>query len=200
MSKSGHLTSFAIFTTLGLITVCNPLNAQDSLQSKLQQGGYVVYFRHGQASNDARPDPKLPPQVQQCKGDRHITDAGIQAIKAVESSFKSMKIPVGKVISSPACTAMETAWYLLSASMEVAPTLDGNPRDQIWTELRPFLTTAPTKGTNTLLFAHSTNIKALTGLAIAEGEAVIFQPDGQGGFTFITRVKPQEWATASQKN
>jgi hypothetical protein len=94
---------------------------------------------------------------------------------------------------------METAWYLLNTTVEVAPPLDGNPREQIWTELRPFLSAMPPPGTNTILFAHSTNIKALTGLEISEGEAVIFRPDDKGGFTFITRLKPEEWASTSQK-
>ena len=44
----------------------------------------------------------------------------------------------------------------------------------------------------------NTNINALTGLAIVEGEAVIFQPDGQGGFTLIARLKPEEWASITQ--
>jgi hypothetical protein len=29
--------------------------------------------------------------------------------------------------------------------------------------------------------------------AITEGEAVIFQPDGQEGFTLVTRLKPEAW-------
>lgn len=190
----------AIGTIIAASTFSMYSNAQESWQSNLRQGGYVIYFRHAQASNDARPDAKLPAQIKDCKGERHVTDAGVTTVKALGRQFKAMKIPVGKVISSPACTAKETAWYVLNTSVEVAPTLDGTPREQIWTELRPFLTAMPAKGSNTILFAHSTNIKALTGLAIAEGEAVIFQPDGQGGFTFITRLKPEEWAAKTQKN
>lgn len=174
------------------------LQAQENIISNLQQGGYVVYIRHAQASNEARQDAKLPPQVKDCKGQRHITEAGVTAMRAWGNSLRAMKIPVGKAISSPACTAKETAWYALGSSIEVADTLDGNPREQIWTELRPFLTAAPTQGKNTFLFSHSTNIKALTGLAIAEGEAVIFQPDGQGGFTYVGRLKPEEWTAKSR--
>jgi phosphohistidine phosphatase SixA len=174
------------------------LQAQESLISNLQQGGYVIYIRHGQASQEARQDTKLPAQIKDCKGQRHITEAGVAAMRTLGNNLRAMKIPVGKAISSPACTAKETAWYALGSSIEVADVLDGNPREQIWTELRPFLTMAPTKGTNTLLFAHSTNIKALTGLAISEGEAVIFQPDGQGGFTYVGRIKPDEWTAKSR--
>ncbi|CAN1213028.1 hypothetical protein TUMEXPCC7403_22685 [Tumidithrix helvetica PCC 7403] len=174
---------------------CESSKANESLQSNLRQGGYVIYFRHGLASNDARPDDKLPTQIKDCKGERHITESGIKVIKTIKSQFNALKIPVGKAISSPACNAMETSWYLLGTLVTVAPTLDGNPREQIWTELRPFLVSAPAKGTNTVIFAHGTNIKALTGLVLAEGEAVIYQPDGKGGYTFVTRLKPEDWSS-----
>jgi len=133
--------------------------AQENQIANLRQGGYVIYFRHGQASNDARPDPKLPSQVKNCTGERHITEAGIPSLKAVGERFRDLKIPVGKVISSPACTAKETAWYTFATSIEDAPTLDGNPRPTIWTELHPFLATKPNSGTNTVLVAHGTNLK-----------------------------------------
>lgn len=173
-------------------------SAQENLVANLRQGGYVIYFRHGQASPDVPPDAELPPQIKNCTGERHITSTTIPSLKTVGERFRTLEIPVGKVISSPACTAKETAWYTFAESIEVAPTLDGNPRQTIWIELHPFLTTKPTEGTNTILFAHGTNIKALTGLAIAEGEAVIFQPDGQGGFTFVTRIKPEQWNSLAQ--
>lgn len=172
-----------------------PSQAKESLLANLSQGGYIIYFRHGQATNEARQDEKLPAQVKACKGDRHVTEAGIKVIKTLKAQFKAMKIPVGKAISSPACQAMETSWYLLGTSVEVEPNLDGNPREQIWTQLRPFLVTVPAKGKNTVIFAHGTNIKALTGLVLAEGEAVIYQPDGKGGFTFVTRLKPEDWTS-----
>ncbi len=176
-----------------------PSPAQEERVANLRQGGYVIYFRHGQASQDARPAPELPQSVKDCTGERHITEASIPALKTVGERFRTLKIPVGKVISSPACTAKETAWYTFATSMiEEAPTLEGNPRPTIWTELHPFLTTKPTEGTNTVLVAHGTNLKALTGLTIAEGEAVIFQPDGQGGFTLVTRVKLDAWNSLAQ--
>jgi broad specificity phosphatase PhoE len=180
------------------ITYSELSNAQEDLVANLRQGGYVIYFRHAQAGDNISPDTELPAQIKECEGERHITETGMITMKAVGDSLRAMKIPAGKVITSPACTAMETAWYALNTSVEVAPSLDGNPREQIWIELRSFLTAMPAEGTNTILFAHSTNIKALTGLAIVEGEAVIFQPDGQGGFTFIARLKPEEWASITQ--
>jgi phosphohistidine phosphatase SixA len=175
-----------------------PSLAQENLVANLRQGGYVIYFRHGTASQEARPAPDLPQSVKDCTGERHITEASLPALKTVGERFRTLNIPVGKVISSPACTAKETAWYTFAKSLEVAPTLDGNPRPSIWTELHPFLTTKPTEGTNTVLVAHGTNLKALTGIAIAEGEAVIFQPDGQGGFTWVTRLTPEAWTSLTQ--
>jgi hypothetical protein len=170
-----------------------PAIAQSTTQPDLRQGGYVIYFRHAQASDDAKPADNLPAQVKNCKGQRHVTKAGIEMLAAMSKQWKSAKIPVGKAISSPSCWALESAWYMLGSSVVVAPTLEGTPREQIWMELRPFLVTAPPPGTNTVIFAHGTNIKALTGFSLAEGEAVVYQPDGKGEFTYITHVKPQKW-------
>ncbi len=192
-SNSKKLMALSIIAASG--SFCQFAYAQEALQSNLREGGYVIYFRHGLASNEARPDVNLPSTVKECKGERHITEVGIKAIKTLRTQFKAAKIPVGKVVSSPACQALETSWYLLNVASEVESDLDGDPRAQIWVELRPFLTTVPPTGTNTVLFAHGTNIQALIGLAIAEGEAVIFKPDGKGGFNYVTRVKPEEWGS-----
>jgi hypothetical protein len=60
--------------------------------------------------------------------------------------------------------------------------------------LAGLLAETPAAGTNTVLVSHGANILALTGFHPGtQGEAVIFRPDGKGGFDRIASVLPDEW-------
>ena len=53
------------------------------------------------------------------------------------------------------------------------------------------------KGTNTLLVTHNPNLIAAfprDAVSMADGEALVFGPDGRGGATLIARVKIEEWS------
>jgi hypothetical protein len=63
--------------------------------------------------------------------------------------------------------------------------------------LRAKVATPPASGTNVLMVTHFPNIMEAypqysTGLA--DGEALIFHPDGHGGPTMVAQVKIDEWA------
>jgi phosphohistidine phosphatase SixA len=173
----------------------------DPLIRGLKRGGHVIYFRHGNAKDGARPNAvaELPSKFSSCKNpERPLTDAGVTDMRLVGKSFRELGIPIDQVLSSPSCRAIESAWLAFNRA-EIEPSLDGSEREQIRVELQQLLIKMPRKGANAVLSAHSTNIKALTGLEIAEGEAVIFRPDGQGNFTLVARKTPQEWATLAGK-
>ncbi len=177
-----------------------PSQAQESSTSELinslRQGGQVIYFRHAAAVQGARPNAvaELPAQFRTClEPQRALSQASVTAMQRLGASFRASRIPVGRVLASPACRAIETTWYAFNRA-EVEPSLDGAKRERIWIELHQMLATRPAQGTNTILAAHVSNLQALTGLVIAEGEAVVFKPDGEGNFTLIARKKPEEWA------
>jgi hypothetical protein len=50
-------------------------------------------------------------------------------------------------------------------------------------------------GTNTILVTHFPNIRgAFPQLTdVADGEALVYGPDGKGGATLVARVKIEEW-------
>jgi hypothetical protein len=51
-------------------------------------------------------------------------------------------------------------------------------------------------GTNTFIVTHNPNIMAAfpqIGSAPADGEVLIFGPDGKGGATVVARIKIEEW-------
>jgi len=121
-------------------------------------------------------------------------------MRAVGEAYRALAAPLGRVLSSPACRCIETAWYA-SGRAEVTPDLMG-----LWgatvTEaesaeraaaLRRMLATQPAPGTNTVIAAHISNILAAASLSLEEGEALIFRPDGRSGFRLVARVKGDRW-------
>ncbi|NES17421.1 MAG: hypothetical protein F6K41_00180 [Symploca sp. SIO3E6] len=185
------------------LTIEDEFTASELL-SALQEGGHVIYFRHGAALRDVRPDAveQLPNQFQDCLDPgRPLSGDGLVDMQNVGDHFEELNIPVGQVMASPACRCIETAWYAFNdvANIEVVSSLNGMPNTasydpvDLWQNFHKLLHTVPTTGTNTVLSAHSSNIKALTGLNIAEGEAVVFRPDGKGWFELVARIEKDDW-------
>jgi hypothetical protein len=51
-------------------------------------------------------------------------------------------------------------------------------------------------GTNTFIVTHNPNITdacPLIGGAVADGEALVFGPDGKGGANIVARIKIEGW-------
>ncbi|NEQ08326.1 MAG: hypothetical protein F6K63_26570 [Moorea sp. SIO1G6] len=175
------------------------------LLSALQKGGHVIYFRHGNAVRHVRPDAidQLPDQFQECLDPgRPLSADGLVDMQNVGEHFEQLNIPVGRVLASPACRCIETLWYAFNedvAEIEVIKSLNAIPDTPsydpvgLWKNLHEMLQTVPRVGTNTVLSAHSTNIKALTGLKVAQGEAVVFRPDGKGWFELVARIEQDDW-------
>ncbi|NEQ71300.1 MAG: hypothetical protein F6K21_38635 [Symploca sp. SIO2D2] len=220
--KGFSLISFAVFTlSLGLIGLQNSspeakaLTMEDEftaseLLSDLQEGGHVIYFRHGAAVRDVRPNAikQLPHQFQDCLDPgRPLSGDGLVDMRNVGEHFEQLNIPVGKVMASPACRCIETAWYAFNdvANIEVISSLNGMPNTpsyhpvRLWTNFHQLLQTVPKEGTNTVLSAHSSNIKALTGLNVEEGEAVVFKPDGKGWFELVARIEKDDWQSLTSE-
>src|SRR5260221_5290164 len=62
--------------------------------------------------------------------------------------------------------------------------------------MRMLAGTVPPAGTNVVVVSHKPNILDAFGkdwFDIREGEASIFMPDGNGGYTFVARVPADEW-------
>jgi len=58
---------------------------------------------------------------------------------------------------------------------------------------RALLATPPALGTNRVIVAHGNVAQASTPVYPAEGEGVIFRPDGKGGFYLVGRISPADW-------
>jgi len=210
MNRRLFLVGAAVFTS-ALLASQTQGNSQETergkLLSALQAGGHVIYFRHAEKSGDSSIAYRLPAQFRECVAPEVLlTEVGVASMKSLGQRFKQLNIPVGEVISSPACRCLESAWFSFE-KVAIDPSLNGIYREdsaghlivneavneQFATDLRRMLVKMPAGGSNTILFAHSSNILSLTGLMLEQGEATIFKPDGRGNFVYMSRLKLNDW-------
>ncbi len=200
-----------VISVLSLLTAYPRLSwsqtNRSQLLSNLQQGGHVLYFRHGEKGEGSGISSRLPAQFSDCLNpDILLTEAGVSAMQSLGQQFAQLNIPVGQVISSPVCRCLESAWLsfgqaTIDSSLNgvYAKDSEGNflideaVTEELAINLRRLLVKTPEEGSNTLLFAHSSNILALTGLQLQQGEAALFKPDGQGNFIYVGRVTLNQW-------
>lgn len=171
------------------------------LVSALKQGGYVLVMRHA-SSPPVRPakadaDPGNPDR------ERQLDQAGRDAAKAMGEAIKTLHIPIGNVISSPAYRALETVRLAgLGEPMTFKELAEGEKGMKATigkkksTFLRHRAEERPAAGTNTVVVSHTPNIKAAFGkeaAGIMSGEALVFKPDGKGGTMLVGRVKIADW-------
>src|SRR5215216_8009524 len=93
---------------LALFAVCAYAQTVDMkpLVGELQQGGYVIVFRHGATNRDqADTDPLNHDNITQ---QRLLSEQGKDIAKQLGESFKTLAIPVGKVYTSKFHRAVET--------------------------------------------------------------------------------------------
>ncbi len=162
----------------------------------LREGGHVVFFRH--AKTEMLATDAHPLDVDDCSKQRNLSAAGIAASEEMGEAFKLLGIPVGDVLASPYCRCMDTA-RLAFGRAQAAPELlvrrteHGWALDEAGDRLKKLLAAAPRPGTNTVLVAHIFNVQRSLGLTPEEGEALVFRPDGRGGFSLVGRVTSIQW-------
>jgi phosphohistidine phosphatase SixA len=185
-----------------------PLAAQDVTRAAfdgLKHGGFVVVFRHGQTNAiPGLPEDKSPLDLANCSDQAMLSEAGQDQARAVGRAFEAAGIPVGKVLASGYCRAIEMA-RLAFGRVEASDALllrnfvpvAGAPAPPPWPQrvemMKKLIATVPQAPTNTILITHFPNVNAALGVQIEFGDAVIVRPDGQGGARLIARILANEW-------
>ncbi len=172
-----------------------------ALVKALQKGGYVILMRHASSPREL-PDKKTA-DPDNTKLERQLDEGGRNNAIAMGKAFRDLRIPIGKVLSSPTYRALETVRLAQFGTAQTLPELGDNgasmqaaKADQAaW--LQEQVAQFP-RDKNTIIVTHLPNIAgAFPQLAsgVADGEALIFGPDGKGGAVLVARVKIEEWPT-----
>jgi phosphohistidine phosphatase SixA len=189
--------SFAATPTVAQPTAPGAILPESDLIDALRRGGHVIYFRH--ATTDPNQADTIDPKLGRCEGQRNLSADGRQMAGEIGGAFKTLRIPVGKVVSSPYCRAVDTATlafgrHEVSVALYFAISLGKTEREQQGLTLQQMLATPPARGTNTVLVAHHVNLKEATGIWLKrEGEAQVFRPRPDGGFDYVGEVSSGAW-------
>ncbi|MGF1482531.1 MAG: histidine phosphatase family protein [Cyanophyceae cyanobacterium] len=174
--------------------------SETELLNALQQGGYVIYFRHAQTEKDYA--DQVSADVNDCSTQRALSEEGWQQAQAIGAGFEAHSIPVGQVISSEYCRAWQTA-SIAFGRYEKNPALNFLPFEdyteeqvaQMRDNVMPLLTAVPESGTNTVIVGHDDIFESATGIyPDPQGIAYVLQPDGNGSFELVANMLPEEWS------
>jgi phosphohistidine phosphatase SixA len=180
--------------------------AQADWLDDVRQGGYVIVIRHGATfSNQADTDPL---NIKNVSAQRQLNDQGRALAKAMGEAMRTLKIPVGTVVTSMFQRAVDTGTLLgfgdVKSTLDVTEgglvvTPDENARRT--QALRKLAGTVQPAGSNLVVVTHKPNIMDAFGkdwFDVREGEASVFKPDGQGGYKPVVRIKADEWSGLSK--
>jgi phosphohistidine phosphatase SixA len=169
-----------------------------ALVSGLRQGGYVIVLRHTSSPREAPSKQTANPD--NVNLERQLDGTGRDSAIAMGKALRDLKIPIGDVLSSPTYRALETVKYAQLGNPvphaelgDRGQSMQGvSDSDGAW--LRDRTAQLPKMG-NTIIVTHMPNLSRAfpqtTG--VADGEALIFHPDGKGGTVLAGRIKIEEW-------
>ena len=169
-----------------------------SLVKALRGGGYVLVMRHASSPRET-PDEKTA-NADNTTRERQLDDAGRSTAKAMGDALRRLAIPIGPVYTSPTYRARETVRLLaLENAMPVDELGDAGRSMQAAGDAQAewlHKTVARSAPRNVLVVTHQPNIaRAFPNASnIADGETLVFHPDGKGGTMIVARVKIDEWA------
>lgn len=194
----------------GILLAAGPVRSADEAQTRqvvddLRKGGFVIYFRHGETGASGSDVDRAV--FSDCSTQRNLSEAGRVQVRQFGEDFRALGIPVGKALSSEFCRCWQHAeamfgkgGYQITDKLSVArsyPAVSEADRKLNNDNLRAMLSATPAAGTNTVLVSHGNNVLLLTGYhPDVQGEAIIFRPDGAGGFTRIANLFPGDWTRA----
>lgn len=176
------------------------LESLSAVLGKLRQGGYVIYMRHMPTTPVAI--GLAMENLADCKTQRNLSPEGRLAAIRMGKAIKSLRIPIGKVKSSPYCRAMDSARLafghaVADADLGFVLATGSAETQRRAAALRSALATTPDPGSNSVLVSHSANLFEAAGIfAEPEGASYVFRPLGGDRFEAVARVLPDEWERA----
>lgn len=168
-----------------------------SVIGELRRGGLVIYFRHGATDPIDHTDTEA--DMSRCDTQRRLSAAGRAQFVEIGKAFRVLGIGVGTVTSSPFCRCTESAQLAFGRhvpSDDLYFALDAGPvrTRQLSVDLQRRLSTAPPPGLNSVIVAHTANLREATGLWPGEeGMAFVFRPLPGGRFEAIAQILPGDW-------
>lgn len=208
VTKRNFLLGVLALTAAGAFFAGSPRAAEQlegqALVDAMGRGGYVIYMRHTKTDRDQK-DGNIT-DFADCSTQRNLSAEGREDARQIGRLFRQWGVKVDQVLSSPYCRAVETAKlafgksenennlrYLTRLSSDEAATASA------W--LKRQFGTAPAAGTNTILVAHTANLKQGVGIwPHNPGDIYVFRPRGGNNFELVGFITPDQWPGLAKSN
>jgi phosphohistidine phosphatase SixA len=169
--------------------------APAELVGQLRQGGLIIFFRHT-ATDFGENDTRMKGYAD-CGGQRNLVEKGRDDARKIGIAIRALRIPLGRVVSSPFCRTIETAQLAFGRTdieTDVRYAKPGEKGAERYAPLRAMLEKRPERAdTNTVIVGHGTPFYALTQIRLAEGDIAVLRPLGTQ-FEVMGRIRPDDWA------
>jgi len=180
----------------GMLRGSGLLSQSDQLINKLNQGGYVIYFNHAR-TNLLEKDTDTR-NLENCETQRNLSDRGRSEAESIGEAFLAMQIPVALVYASPYCRSMETGKIGVGKASRTFDLKGIKSTERQESERRinvlfNMLATTPPAEKNTILISHPKNIEKAAGYTSNDGDAIVFLPLEENGFTAIAYITSGQW-------
>lgn len=166
---------------------------------KLDDGGFVIYMRHGK-TDATRPDlPEL--RFDDCNTQRPLSDEGRKMAADIGKSIRQARIPIADIHVSPMCRTRESAQLVFGREARVtvvdelfsSTNQTSEQKKPIIEATRRLLSAPVPPGKNRFILAHAPNLADTMGyFPKMEGTVVIFVPLGDG-FEYVGSIRPDMW-------
>jgi phosphohistidine phosphatase SixA len=167
-----------------------------SIIEQLRSGGYVLYMRH--TSTDFSQNDSMSRSYEDCANQRNLTDKGRAEARSIGEHVKRLDIPIGEVLASPFCRTLETARLVFGKARPMTEVRGGPARPDDPARYEPLtkiLSTKIGKKENLAIAGHGNPFHAVAGPPyLAEGEMAVVQPEGNGRFRVIARIRLEDWS------
>ena len=187
LMRHGILGAFTTITLLlaGVLS-SHVVAASEQIWNLLREGGQVVAIRHAQTT-PGYGDPEGF-RVDDCSTQRNLNDEGRNQAQRMGAEFRTQRVPIADVLSSPWCRCLETARLAFgnAESWSALSNLYGRPQNEARQAraMRERISGFTGPG-NLVLVSHGGTIRAATGTYLSMGEFVVLTPRGNGKFDVI---------------
>ena len=180
-----------LLAIVSMAAICLPSlpTAADARFARLSEPGIVAIVRHAHAPGTG---DSASFTLDDCATQRNLGARGRQQAREIGAAIRTAGAVVDRVLTSQWCRCRDTARLLDLGPVEDLPALNSFFRsparaDRQTADLRQFLSRLP-PGETVIMVTHYVNIRALTGLGVASGEAVLLKIGRDGAIAVVDEI------------
>lgn len=157
-----------------------------ALAEALRAGGLVLFMRHAE---------QVPAGIKEDCSRHLLTPTGDGQARTVGAGLRRLGVPIGEVLASPICRALQTAVLLGVGEPKPEPDLaPPEPRVDTGPARTRLLGRVPPPGRNTLLVSHQQGSRVPEQrLMLGIAEVLVFRPQADGTAKPLARIAPADW-------